>query len=1118
MNLSGDYSTTVGGPYYLTTTALNFSTASQTKLKFRRWLNSDYQPFVYATIDVSNDGTNWTSVYSNGTTAVADSSWQTLIYDISAVADGKSVVYVRWGYQVASGAYAYSGWNIDDIEFLGSANSLPPVATPQSVAVNFAQTNAVTLAGTDPNVPAALPLSFTVVTQPAHGSLSGTAPNLNYSPAVGYYGTDSFTFTCTNTFGITSTASATVSITVAPGTPTAIPQSLSVPTSTPTAITLAATDPDLPVLSLTYSVATNPSHGTLSGTAPNLTYTPTANYTGPDSFTFTASNGANTSPPASVSINVGVTSVVESLSSFGLAGPNKPTTTLVTGADGAFYGTTSQGGSSGLGTVYKITSAGVITTLANFYGANGSQAQGALCLAADGNFYGTTQLGGLYGGGTIFKITPGGILTTLVHLNSTTPNTGTQPKAALVQHSDGNLYGSTTLAGTSGSGTLFKCTTSGTLTVLVNLTGTTSTAYGSNVQAPMIVGQDGNLYGVAGSGGAIGFGTLFKCTTSGVLTTLVSFGGSTGNLGSTPLGALVQGTDGTLYGTTSTSGAIGWGTLFKCTTAGVLTTLQSFTGSTGAVIGSACLAPMVFGPDGLLYGVTSTGGGTYGSIFKITTAGVFTNIKSLSFSDFTSSPVGGFVLAGDGNFYGTLAGNFLNTGSTHGGFFKLVPGTSTYTYITGFPLAPPSYRNLLKHSDGNIYAMTTQGGANLYGSVVKLTPSGTLSTLISFNSSSGGYSPTAFIVGTDGNLYGTNNAGGSSFYGTLFQLSTSGTLNTLVNMTTAGGEYVNAPLTAGGDGNYYGVTYFGGSSSLGAVFKVTPSGTYTTLASFTGTSGALPGSQAQTRLVLAGDGNLYGNTTAGGTGGYGTLFRVNVATGTVTSLMSFTGTTGTVLGTSPYTNLVLGSDGAMYGTTINGGASGFGTLYSLTTGGVFTSLVSFTGSSGAAPGINPATSLVLGSDGYLYGTTSSGGNSSAGGIFRCSTTGVFTLLASFTGNSGALPGSSPSAAITQAPDGWFYGTTNTGGHLRDRSSLSLQSDRPCTNSLQLWSHRRRRHARTINHQRIQPGLPARAWLGWQSLRRQWLHDFQSPSTACDPKHRGLQHRHQLRHLVQFGDS
>ncbi len=98
---------------------LNFSRAANTVLRFQRWLNTDVQQYASATIDVSADGTNWSSVFSNDGSAIADAAWTQVAYDISATADGQPAVYVRWGYQIASGAFAYSGWNIDDIELLG---------------------------------------------------------------------------------------------------------------------------------------------------------------------------------------------------------------------------------------------------------------------------------------------------------------------------------------------------------------------------------------------------------------------------------------------------------------------------------------------------------------------------------------------------------------------------------------------------------------------------------------------------------------------------------------------------------------------------------------------------------------------------------------------------------------------------------------------------------------------------------------------------------------------------------------------------------------------------------------------------------------------------------------
>ncbi len=120
VNLTGDYSTAVGGPYYLTTGPMNFSGCTNVTLQFQRWLNTDYQPYAYATIDVSSDGNTWTQIFNNGSSSqTADAAWTACQYDISALAKNQAAVRVRWGYQIASGAFAYSGWNLDDIEFWG---------------------------------------------------------------------------------------------------------------------------------------------------------------------------------------------------------------------------------------------------------------------------------------------------------------------------------------------------------------------------------------------------------------------------------------------------------------------------------------------------------------------------------------------------------------------------------------------------------------------------------------------------------------------------------------------------------------------------------------------------------------------------------------------------------------------------------------------------------------------------------------------------------------------------------------------------------------------------------------------------------------------------------------
>ena len=191
-------------------------------------------------------------------------------------------------------------WYIDDVEFVstGPAND-PPVANPQAATTAEDASKAITLTGSDVDGDA---LTFSVVSGPSNGSLSGTAPNLTYTPSLNYNGSDNFTFRVND--GYVDSAPATVSITVTPvnDPPVANPQSVATKENTPVDIILTGSDVD--GNSLTYSVVSGPSSGTLSGTAPNLTYTPSLNYNGPDSFTFTVNDGAVDSAPATVSITV----------------------------------------------------------------------------------------------------------------------------------------------------------------------------------------------------------------------------------------------------------------------------------------------------------------------------------------------------------------------------------------------------------------------------------------------------------------------------------------------------------------------------------------------------------------------------------------------------------------------------------------------------------------------------------------------------------------------------------------------------------------------------------------------------------------------------------------------
>lgn len=373
---------------------------------------------------------------------------------------------------------------------------------------------------------------------------------------------------------------------------------------------------------------------------------------------------------------------------------------------------------------------------------------------------------------------PAQTFTTLVDFNV---NTGETPSIP-VQGSDGNLYGTTATHGGNGLGTAFKTTPLGDLTTLYNFCSETNCADGGLPDGlPLTLGTNGNLYGGTQTWGANGAGTIFSMTEAGQLTTLYNFGQLNGPTSLDT--SLVQMSDGSFYATSAEGGTnceihgfTGCGTLFKMSSAGVVTTLHSFCAHLQKNLN--CLdgqspANLLLATNGHLYGTTRLGGKFEGgTIFDITPTGQFAILYN-----FCSQP----------------------NCSDGGGPASLFQGT-----------------------DGNLYGTTTFGGTNIDGTVFRLTTAGTLTTLYTFCPLTGcvdGYQPNLLIEASDGNLYGVTVRGGAHSEGTVFQLTIAGHLTTLHNFAGSDGA-LPIGLIQGTDGSFYGATANGGSSDAGTLFNL----------------------------------------------------------------------------------------------------------------------------------------------------------------------------------------------------------------------------------------------------------------------------------------------------------
>ena len=335
--------------------------------------------------------------------------------------------------------------------------------------------------------------------------------------------------------------------------------------------------------------------------------------------------------------------------------------------------------------------------------------------------------------------------------------------------------------------------------------------------------------------------------------------------------------------------------------------------------------------------------------------------------------------------------------------------------------------DLIQGMDGNLYGTTLTGGAVGLGTLFKVTPSGTLTTLYSFCSVQNedqdcldGEGPTGPVTqGADGNFYGLTESGGSNGGGTLYKVTPAGTLTTLHNFADQDGP--SPFLLLGANNNFYGMTVTGGSNSMGSIYAISSAGVFTTLYSFCSLTSCLDGETPNGGLTQGKDGNLYGTTSAGGgADNAGTIFRLTLD-GVLDTMYFFCSQTGCADGSDPVATMKQGTDGNFYGVTQAGGIGNGGTIYRITPESTLTTLYNFCDFSSCT--FNPS-SLIQGSDGSFYGTIGEFDHNE-GEFYSITPGGTFTLIYSF--GSQASDGDGPTGVV-QAKSGIFYGTTELGGN------------------------------------------------------------------------------------------
>jgi uncharacterized repeat protein (TIGR03803 family) len=621
---------------------------------------------------------------------------------------------------------------------------------------------------------------------------------------------------------------------------------------------------------------------------------------------------------------------------------------LVKATNGKLYGTTLNGGPDELGTLFEYdVAANTLVTKVTFNGSgNGFFPYGDLMLASNGKLYGMTQWGGSNNLGTLYEYDPAtNIFVSKIAFSGTN---GSSPKGALIQ-ANGNLYGITNMGGANDKGTLFEY-------IIASSTLTTKFSFGDSIITGtypfggLELANDGLLYGTTSAGiGTSANGILYKYNPAGAMFTKIRDFDPLTN-GATPYGSLKKASNGLLYGMASQGGTTTNGTLFEFNTA--TSAFNKFVDFDGPMKGRCPYSTLMQASNGKLYATTNVGGKSdRGVVFEFTiTSHTYKKIADMEGGLEGEAPRGTLMLASNGKIYCTAA-----FGGTKGSgvLIECDPAINKGKFMKKFdfdraisgdrPVFAPT-----QALNGKLYGTTESGGANNAGTLYEFDPvTNAFAKKIDFDGTAKGKAPAGLMLASNNKLYGMTTYGGQNDDGVLFEFDpATGTYSKKLDFKGfETGAYPHANLIQSKvNGKLYGLTSYSDGDHRGVLFEYDP--VTNILVKKIDFGGPGNGYDPEGSLVEVSNGHFYGLTTMGGTADAGTIFEYDPVTNQYSKKYDFNTTDGGF----PYGSLMIASNGKLYGMTIGGGIANRGIMFEYDwIQNQFTKKVIFDGTNGMAP-------------------------------------------------------------------------------------------------------------------------------------------------------------------------